>query len=71
MMPTPSGWRTTNAKAKGKAVGRPTITADEIPRILYKFYPLYNQGKISKKDLSRLCSLSYPTVYKYLKVVGA
>ena len=58
-----------NAKAKGKNIGRPNTTADDIPSIFYKFYPLYNQGNITKKDLSRLCSLSYPTIYKYLSIV--
>ena len=58
-----------NAKAKGKQIGRPTVTADDIPSVFYKHYPKYRQGQLSKKDLSRLCELSYPTVYKYLKLV--
>lgn len=58
-----------NAKAKGKTIGRPVTTADDIPSVFYKHYPMYRQGKITKKDLSRLCSLSYPTVYKYLNIL--
>lgn len=58
-----------NAKAKGKQIGRPTVTADDIPSAFYKHYPKYQQGQLSKKDLSRLCELSYPTVYKYLKLI--
>lgn len=58
-----------NAKAKGKAIGRPTTTADDIPSIFYKHYPKYKNGEITKKDFSRLCSLSYPTIYKYLEIV--
>lgn len=58
-----------NAKAKGKQIGRPTVTADDIPSVFYKHYPKYRQGQLSKKDLSRLCELSYPTVYKYLKLI--
>ena len=58
-----------NAKAKGKRIGRPTVTADDIPSVFYKHYPKYQQGQISKKDLSRLCELSYPTVYKYLSII--
>lgn len=58
-----------NAKAKGKQIGRPTVTADDIPSVFYKHYPKYQQGQLSKKDLSRLCELSYPTVYKYLKLI--
>ena len=58
-----------NAKAKGKIVGRPTITADDIPSIFYKHYPKYKNNEINKKELSRICALSYPTVYKYLALV--
>ena len=58
-----------NAKAKGKSIGRPSVTADDIPGVFYKHYPKYQKGEINKKDLSRLCSLSYPTVYKYLKMI--
>lgn len=58
-----------NAKAKGKQIGRPTVTADDIPSVFYKHYPKYRQGQLSKKDLSRLCELSYPTVYKYLRLI--
>lgn len=62
-----SGMR--NAKAKGKTIGRPPVTADNIPNIFYRHYPKYKKGEINKKELSRLCSLSYPTIYKYLRIV--
>lgn len=58
-----------NAKSKGKRIGRPTTTADDIPNIFYKHYPKYKKGELNKKELSRLCSLSYPTIYKYLQIV--
>jgi len=58
-----------NAKAKGKTIGRPTTTADDIPSIFYKHYPKYKNGEINKTEFSRLCSLSYPTIYKYLRIV--
>lgn len=58
-----------NAKAKGKAIGRLPVTADSIPNIFYKHYPKYKKGEINKKEFSRLCSLSYPTIYKYLRIV--
>lgn len=62
-----SGMR--NAKAKGKVIGRPAVTADDIPNVFYKHYPKYKRGELNKKELSRVCSLSYPTIYKYLKMV--
>ena len=58
-----------NAKAKGKTIGRPAATANSIPGIFYKHYPKYRQGEINKKEFSRLCDLSYPTIYKYLKII--
>ena len=58
-----------NAKAKGRKIGRPAVNVDNIPTIFYRHYPKYQQGLISKKDLSRLCALSYPTIYKYLQIL--
>ena len=60
-----------NAKAKGKSIGRPITTADNIPTIFYKHYPKYKNGDVNKKEFSRLCELSYPTIYKYLQIVEA
>lgn len=58
-----------NAKSKGKRIGRPTTTADDIPNIFYKHYPKYKKGDLNKRELSKVCSLSYPTIYKYLKII--
>lgn len=58
-----------NAKAKGKTIGRPATTADDIPSIFYRHYPKYQKGEINKKEFSRLCDLSYPTIYKYIHLV--
>lgn len=58
-----------NAKAKGKVIGRPAVTIDDIPPIFYRHYPKYTKGEINKKEFSRLCGLSYPTIYKYLSIV--
>lgn len=52
-----------HAKAKGKIVGRPATTENNIPHIFYKHYPKYKKGEINKKELSRLCSLSYQLWY--------
>lgn len=58
-----------NAKAKGKVLGRPETTADDIPQVFYKFYPRYKNNEINKSEFSRICNLSYPTIYKYLSIV--
>lgn len=58
-----------NAKAKGRKIGRPTTTAEDIPSVFYKHYPKYKKGEINKAEFSRLCELSYSTIYKYLRII--
>ena len=59
-----------NAKEKGKHVGRPQTTKDDIPAIFYKHYPSYAAHQMNVSELARICGLSRPTVYKYLKMIG-
>ena len=59
-----------NAAAKGKHIGRPQTTKNDIPAVFYKHYPAYMAGKLNVSELARVCGLSRPTVYKYLKMVG-
>ena len=58
-----------NAKAKGKKVGRPHLTKDDIPAAFMKHYPALVEGKMNVSELPRVCGLSRPTVYKYVKMV--
>ena len=58
-----------NAKAKGKKVGRPQTTKDNIPPIFYKHYPAFVAGTLNISEFARLCGLSRPTIYKYLKML--
>lgn len=58
-----------NAKAKGKKIGRRPTTKDDIPAIFYKHYPSYVAHQMNVSELARVCGLSRPTVYKYLKMV--
>ena len=58
-----------NAKAKGKKIGRRPTTKDDIPAIFYKHYPTYIAGKMNVSELARICELSRPTVYKYLRML--
>lgn len=58
-----------NAKAKGKKLGRRKTTADDVPPLFYKYYPKYKSNEITKVEFSKLSGLSYPTIYKYLKIV--
>ena len=60
-----------NAKAKGKQIGRPQITADSIPAIFLRHYPAFKNGQLNISELARVCDLSRTTVYKYLDILGA
>ena len=55
-----------NAKAKGKKVGRPQTTKDNIPPIFYNHYPAFVAGTLNISEFARLCGMSRPTIYKYL-----
>lgn len=59
-----------NAAIKGKHIGRPQTTKDDIPAVFYKHYPAFMAGTLNVSELARICGLSRPTVYKYLRLVG-
>ena len=58
-----------NAKSKGVKLGRPHTTTDQIPQIFYRHYPSFKSGSLNLSEFARVCGLSRPTVYKYLKMV--
>ena len=58
-----------NSKAKGKKVGRKPTTKEDIPAIFYCHYPTYAAKKMNVSELARVCGLSRPTVYKYLRLL--
>ena len=59
-----------NAREKGRKLGRPQTTKDDIPAVFYKHYPSYLAGKMNVSELARVCRLSRPTVYKYLSIIA-
>lgn len=59
-----------NAKEKGRRLGRPTVGKDDIPAVFYKHYPAFMSGELNVSEFARVCDLSRPTIYKYLKIVG-
>ena len=59
-----------NARAKGHPIGRPRTTKDDIPAIFLRHYPSLMNGKMNVSELARVCGLSRPTIYKYLKMMG-
>ena len=58
-----------NAKAKGAKIGRPQITAEEIPSVFYRHYPAFKKGSLNISELARVCNLSRTTVYKYISLL--
>ena len=59
-----------NAKAKGKKIGRRPTTKEDIPSSFLKHYAIFMEGKMNVSELARVCGLSRPTVYKYMKMIG-
>ena len=58
-----------NAKAKGSRIGRPKFKKEDIPTNFLKHYDSYKEGQMNLSELARVCGLSRPTVYKYLKLM--
>ena len=55
-----------NAKAKGKQIGRPHVTADDVPSGFLRHYPAYKRGQLNVSELARVCNISRTTAYKYI-----
>ena len=57
------------ARAKGKPIGRKPTSKADIPAAFYRHYPAYASGQLNVSELARVCGLSRPTVYKYLRLI--
>ena len=58
-----------NAKAKGRQIGRPQITVDDLPSGFLRHYPAYKSGQLNISELARVCDLSRTTIYKYIDLL--
>ena len=58
-----------NARAKGKQIGRPHLTADDIPASFLRHYPAYKGRQLNISEFARVCNLSRTTVYKYIDLL--
>lgn len=56
-----------NARAKGIRLGRPPKKVDELPKKVLEFWPLFEGGTITKTDYARICGITRPTLYKYIR----
>ena len=55
-----------NAKAKGKQLGRPQVTVNDVPSGFLRHYPAYKRGQLNVSELARVCNISRTTAYKYI-----
>lgn len=58
-----------NAKLKGREIGRPKTTINDIPNNVKKIYKLYKNNQINKSEFARICEISRTTLYKYIKIL--
>lgn len=58
-----------NARDKGKVIGRPTTSINDIPGSFLKHYPKLKNKDVNKTELSKLTGLSRPTINKYIKII--
>ncbi len=58
-----------NARAKGAKIGRPELTAEDIPPVFFRHYPAFRNKNLNLSELARVCNLSRTTVYKYLSLL--
>ena len=58
-----------NARAKGKRIGRPQVTVEDLPSAFLRHYPAYQKGTLNVSELARVCGVSRTTVYKYISLL--
>ena len=54
----------TNARAKGKRIGWPQVTIEDLPNVFLRHYPAYQKGALNVGELARVCGVSRTTMYK-------
>lgn len=57
-----------NAVAKGKVIGRPTTTTENLPGSFFKHYPKYKSKQVNKSEFARLCNVSRQSIHKYISI---
>ena len=59
-----------NAAAKGKKIGRPETSFDNLPDKFWKYYKQYKDNLINISEFSRLMDCSRASIYKYIKIAN-
>ena len=60
-----------NARAKGKRIGRPQVTVEDLPSVFLMHYPANQKGALNVSELARVSGVSRTTVYKYISLLEA
>ena len=55
-----------NARAKGRQIGRPQVSKEDIPATFLRHYPAYKSKRLNVSELARVCDISRTTAYKYI-----
>ena len=60
-----------NARAKGRQIGRPQVSKEDIPASFLRHYPAYKSKQLNVSELARVCDISRTTAYKYKTLLEA
>ena len=60
-----------NARAKGRQIGRPQVSKEDIPATFLRHYPAYKSKQLNVSELARVCDISRTTVYRYIGLLEA
>ena len=60
-----------NARAKGRQIGRPQVSREDIPANFLRHYPAYKSKQLNVSELARVCDISRTTAYKYIGLLEA
>ena len=60
-----------NARAKGRQIGRPQVSKEDIPAAFLRHYAAHKNGQLNISELARVCDISRTTAYKYKALLEA
>jgi DNA invertase Pin-like site-specific DNA recombinase len=60
-----------NARAKGRQIGRPQVSKEDIPATFLRHYPAYKSKQLNVSELARVCDISRTTAYNYIGLLEA
>lgn len=58
-----------NARIKGKKIGRPALTNNNLPPKFLQYYPTYKRGELNITDFAGILKCSRTTLYKYINLM--